>query len=73
VSNKVHLLWFVQERHQAEDVELLIGVYETEAAAEAAIDRLRHKPGFIDFPEGFQIHSRELGQDDWTEGFVETD
>jgi len=73
VSNKVHLLWFVQERDQAEDVELLIGVYETEAAAKTAIDRLRHKPGFIDFPGGFQIHSRELGQDDWTEGFVETD
>ncbi len=73
MSETVHLLWFVQERNEHEDLELLIGVYEGEAAALAAVDRLRDKPGFVDFPEGFQIHSRELGQDSWTEGFVKAE
>ena len=69
----VYLLWFVQERKESEDAELLIGVYDSEVAAKAAIDRVRNKPGFADFPEGFQIHHRELGQDSWTEGFVAVD
>jgi hypothetical protein len=73
VNAKVYLLWFVQERAEGEDVELLIGVYDTEVAAAAAIDRLRNKPGFVDFPAGFQVHSREVGQDSWTEGFTVTD
>lgn len=70
MNSIVHLLWFVQERDDGEDVELLIGVYDTESAAEAAIQRLRDKPGFVNFPQGFQIHSREVGQDSWMEGFV---
>ena len=70
MNKKVYLLWFVQERKEEGDTELLIGVYETEADARAAIGRVKNKPGFLDFPEGFQIHPHELGEDDWTEGFV---
>ena len=40
-------------------------------SANAAIERLKKKPGFVDFPEGFQIHRRELGLDSWTGGFVQ--
>jgi homoserine kinase type II len=72
MSTTVHLLWFVQENEVRGDTELLIGVYDSEADAKAAIDRLKNKPGFIDFQEGFQIHRRELGQDSWTEGFVQS-
>ena len=71
MSTRVYLLWFVRECDQRADIELLIGVYETELAAQGAIDRLKNKPGFIDFAEGFQIHSLELGQDAWTEGFIQ--
>ena len=63
MSKEIHLLWFVQERNEGEDTGLLIGVYETEEDAKAAIDRLRNKPGFVDFPEGFQIHRLELEHD----------
>jgi hypothetical protein len=70
VSDTVYLLWFVQERDEAKDTELLIGVYAAETDAIAAIDRLRNKPGSVDFPHGFQIHRGEIGQDSWTEGFV---
>lgn len=70
MSNKVHLLWFVPDGGEREDSGLLIGVYDSEPAAKAAIERLRNKPGFVGYPQGFQIHERELGQDSWTEGFV---
>ena len=64
------MLWFAQERDGQKDIEMLIGVYATEAEAKQAIKRLRDKPGFIDFPDGFQVHARELGVEGWTEGFV---
>jgi len=66
----LYLLWFVQECEASDDIELLIGVYDSEDAAKAAIERLKMKAGFVDFPEGFEIHQREVGQDSWMEGFV---
>ncbi len=66
-------LWFVQERDEAEDIELLIGIYESEADARAAIERVRTKPGFADFPEGLQIYEYQLGRDSWQDGFVSRD
>jgi hypothetical protein len=71
VSKNVYGLWFVRERAESEDIKLLIGIYETEGDAKAAIERVRSKPGFVDFPEGFNIHSYQLGQDSWVDGFVE--
>ncbi len=66
-------LWFVQEREGAEAIELLIGLYESEADAKSAIERVRTKPGFADFPEGLQIYEYELGRDNWPDGFVPSD
>ena len=66
----VYLLWFVRENDHGEDNELLIGVYDSHSSAEDAILRVKDKPGFADFPQGFQIHPPKLGQDSWTEGFV---
>ena len=66
----VYLLWFVQEQQQEEDTELLIGVYESEHSANTAIERLKGKSGFADFPQGFQIARYEVNKDHWTEGFV---
>ena len=73
MDNKVYLLWFVSEKDELEDNGLLIGVYESEAEAIAAIERLRDKPGFVNFVQGFQIHSRNLGQDSWPEGFIKSE
>jgi hypothetical protein len=69
MGTKAYLLWFVSEADEEDDNGLLIGVYRSESMAKAAIERLRAKPGFADYPEGFQVHSRELDQDSWTEGF----
>ena len=66
----VCLLWFVQEKAEGKDTELLIGVYSNEAEARAAIQRLKDKPGFAAFQEGFQIHPRELNRDHWSDGFI---
>lgn len=52
-----------------EDVKL-IGVYVTEADAQAAVSRLRQQPGFREQPEGFHISRYELNKDHWTEGFI---
>lgn len=52
-----------------EDVKL-IGAYASEAAAQAAIERLRKQPGFRDYPDDFTIDAYEIDKDHWTEGFV---
>jgi len=59
------LLWHVHN-----EVEILIGVYATNADAVAAKERLRQKLGFVDTPEGFEIHEYQLNQDHWTEGYA---
>jgi hypothetical protein len=70
MSDIVWLVWFEQEREEGEDTELLIGVYRTEEAAKGAIERLKDQPGFKDHPKGFQVYSRTLDEDSWTEGFA---
>ena len=71
MENVVYLLWFEKEmREGEEDIELLIGVYSSEVAAKAAIERVKDKPGFIEFPEGFNIYPSQLDEDSWTEGFI---
>jgi hypothetical protein len=68
--DRVYLLWYVREWNEGEDTELLIGVYRSEADARGAIDRLKGQPGFVTYPEGFEIHDYEVGKDHWTEGFA---
>jgi len=70
MPDRVQLLWFVQEREDGEDTELLIGVYRTEEDVKSTIERLKGQPGFVDFPEGFISERYELNKDHWTEGFV---
>ena len=68
-GRSVSLLWFLPSGAEDED-GLLVGVYETPAAARLAIERLREKPGFADHPSGFQIHQREVGRDAWPDGYT---
>ena len=70
MSRNVYMLWFHPKNDPDEDDGLLIGVYESEADAVAAIERVKNKPGFVDDPGGFRIYPRELGKDSWTEGFI---
>lgn len=52
-----------------DDVKV-IGVYSTEAAAKAAIDRARLRDGFRDEPDCFIADAYALDVDHWTKGFV---
>jgi hypothetical protein len=52
------------------DEEKLIGIYSTEAKAREAIERLRLQPGFMDYPEGFEIQPSLVDATGWDEGFV---
>ena len=67
--NTVYDLWYVRGYADREDTELHIGVYSSHEIAHAAIERLRVKPGFQDWPEGFEIHEIMLDRDNWAEGF----
>ena len=66
----VYLLWYVRQWDEGDDTELLIGVYRSNEDASEAIGRLKAKPGFVDFPEGFEIHPYELGKDHWEDGYA---
>jgi hypothetical protein len=71
MSDVVHLLWFVKEMPAGEDdIELLIGVYSSNEEATAAIERMKDKHGFADFPQGFEVCPYSLDRDHWTEGCV---
>jgi homoserine kinase type II len=70
--DSVFLVWYVRAQDGADDEELLIGVYDTEEEAKAAIERLKGKPGFVSAPDRFQIHPYEVNRDHWTEGFIAT-
>jgi hypothetical protein len=38
--------------------------------AKFALERVKNKPGFIDYPDDFQIFASVLNRDGWCEGFV---
>jgi hypothetical protein len=69
--NTIYLLWFVQEREEGEDTELLLGAYRTKESAGAAIEIVKDQPGFREYPKGFQVHEYELDKiASWGEGFA---
>jgi len=65
---RVFLAWHTRSDPVADDSKLL-GVYSSEGAAYAAIDRVRDKPGFRNYPDGFEVSECEVDRDNWTEGF----
>ena len=66
MNNQVYLLYHIRPEGQL----LLVGVYESEKDAKAAIERLKGQPGFVEYPEGFEYHAYGLGADIWSEGFA---
>lgn len=67
-------VYVVQHVHESDDGEeediKLIGVYDSQSEADAAVARARLLLGFRDHPEGFEVTPYELNKDDWTEGFI---
>ncbi len=48
----------------------VIGIYSSKALAEAAEERSRLLPGFVEEPNGFTIERYEIDKDHWSRGFV---
>lgn len=70
MSPAVHILWHVRADDEFKEDAKLIGAYSSPDAACAAVDRLKGMPGFVDFPEGFEVDAYKIDVDHWTEGFV---
>jgi hypothetical protein len=69
----VFLLWHARPLADGEENAKLIGVYPSEAAAEAAQQRAVLLPGFCDWPDGFLVARYAVGEDNWESGFVTLD
>lgn len=67
---KVYFLYHVLYEDTDDEVAKIIGIYSSYKNAELAMERTKNKPGFIDFPDGFQILEDVLNRDNWVEGFV---
>ncbi|HEX5454412.1 MAG TPA: hypothetical protein VFX06_11520 [Stellaceae bacterium] len=53
-----------------QDHDKLLGIYSTKEKAEAALALLRHKPGFRDHPDGFEVLDGPIDETYWLEGFL---
>jgi hypothetical protein len=67
VGAAAYLLWY--RRKGLDEADIFIGVYSSEEQATEAIERLRNKKGFVDFPQGFEVYSYKLDRDNWEDGF----
>lgn len=72
MRKKVWVVWHIDHGAPTaeQENEKLVGVYSSERLARQAIERLRDKPGFRDYPERWEIDDWYLDEDDWTDGFV---
>ena len=70
--DSIFILWHShQVGEDPEDTDdKLIGVYRSAQDSEAAIVRLKDKPGFRDTRNGFQTCEYVIGRDHWTEGYI---
>jgi hypothetical protein len=66
----VYLLWHGDDLDAEGPEAKLLGVYSSEEAARDRINRSAALPGFIDYPEHFQIVPYQVDKDNWPEGFV---
>lgn len=67
----VYILWHGDDLDEGPDAKLL-GVYSTEEAATARIERAKLLPGFRDHPDAFAVSRYQLDRDELIEGYIET-
>jgi len=66
----VHVLWHRCVDEEGRDHELMLGIYSTAETAEQSLSLLPSKPGFRDYPEGFEIQDATIDRTHVTDGFV---
>ncbi|OTQ70172.1 MULTISPECIES: hypothetical protein [unclassified Gilliamella] len=67
---KIYYLYHVRYEDTDDEDFRIIGIYSSSKQAKLAIERMKKKPGFIDFPNGFQIIPSVLNRAEWLDGFV---
>jgi hypothetical protein len=65
---KVFVLHHTYGDSESETYKLL-GVFSSEAAAQSAIQKYLPLPGFISYPDGFEITPYIVDENHWNEGF----
>jgi hypothetical protein len=65
----IYLLSHVHEFEDGHEDTKIIGIFSTREKAEAALDHVRNRPGFRDWPEGFDISEYGLDGLEWSEGY----
>jgi hypothetical protein len=69
--SRVYFLYHIDEkRTDGYHHGKIIGIYSKLSLANAAMDRLKDKPGFRDYPERWKIYPRTIDRDSWVKGFV---
>ena len=66
---KVYYLHHTRDKGTADEDDKEIGTYTSYQLAKEAINRLKDKPGFIDYPNDFHIDEYIIDKDYWTDGF----
>ena len=67
---KVYYLYHILYEDTDDEEAKIIGIYSSYKKAELAMERMKNKPGFINFPDNFQIIEDVLNRDGWVDGFV---
>jgi hypothetical protein len=67
---EIFMLWHTHRFSEHREDEKLIGVFESELAAEQARKSVEGLPGFRNQPEGFEIARTIVGKVYWEEGYA---
>jgi hypothetical protein len=70
VKQTFYELWHMRYDEEGQDHDKLLGIYSTQEGAEQALALLRDKPGFRDYPDGFELGEGPLDETCFTDGFV---
>ncbi len=66
-----YALWHLRaDDEEDRDYDKLLGIFSTNAVAERGLERLREKPGFRDYPDGFEINEGRMNETYMKSGFV---
>jgi len=63
-------LWHRRTDEERRDHDKLLGIYSRRERAELGLALMRGKPGFREYPEGFEINEGTVDRTYMTEGFV---
>lgn len=65
---EVYLLQHLRSDEEDEHCKI-IGIFSSREMAEQAIQQLSQKPGFVDYPDGFNIDRYKMDMLFWIDGF----